>query len=56
MISERFCVLKTSKSLQTLGAEARLSEGQLLIAGKILDKEKSLRYRIGTRRPTVSRT
>jgi hypothetical protein len=55
---ETFSVLEISKSLKTtlaLAAKEHLAEQQCLIAGQTLKKEKSLRYRVGTRRPTVSR-
>jgi hypothetical protein len=39
-----------------LAAEAHLAERQFLIAGQTQNRGKSLRYRVGTRRPTVSRT
>jgi hypothetical protein len=46
-----------SKSLQTtLAAEAHLAEGQFLLKEQTLNIEKSLIYRTGTRRPTVSKT
>jgi hypothetical protein len=45
-----------STSLQTtLAAEAHLAEGQFLLE-QTLNIEKSLMYRTGTRRPTVSKT
>jgi hypothetical protein len=44
-------------SLQTtLAAEAHLAEGQLGLGEQTLNKAKSLMYRAGTRRPTVSKT
>jgi hypothetical protein len=44
-------------SLQTtLAAEAHLAEGQFLLEEQTLNTEKSLIYRTGTRRPTVSKT
>jgi hypothetical protein len=46
----------TSKFLQTLAADAHLAEGQFLLEGQTLNKEKSLIYRAGTRRPTISKT
>jgi hypothetical protein len=46
-----------STSLQTtLDAEAYLPEGQFLLEEQTLNIEKSLIYRTGTRRPTVSKT
>jgi hypothetical protein len=46
-----------SKSLQTtLAAEAHLAEGQFLLEEQTLNIEKSLIYRTGTRKPTVSKT
>jgi hypothetical protein len=46
-----------SMSLQTtLAAEAHLAEGQFLLKEQTLNKEKSLIYRTGIRRPTVSKT
>jgi hypothetical protein len=45
----------TLTSLQTiLAAEAHLTEGQFLPDEQILNTEKSLIYRAGTRKPTVS--
>jgi hypothetical protein len=47
----------TSISLQTtLAAEAHLAEGQYLLEEQTLNKVKSLIYRAGTRRPTISKT
>jgi hypothetical protein len=44
------------QSLQTtLTADAYLAEGQVLIEGPKLNIGKSLRYRVGTRRPTASK-
>jgi hypothetical protein len=40
----------------TLAAEAHLAEGQFLLEEQTLNIEKSLIYRAGTRRPTVSKT
>jgi hypothetical protein len=46
-----------SISLQTtLAAEAHLAEGQYLLEEQTLNKVKSLMYRAGTRRPTISKT
>jgi hypothetical protein len=46
-----------STSLQTtLAAAAHLAEGQYLLEEQILNIEKSLIYRTGTRRTTVSKT
>jgi hypothetical protein len=39
----------------TLAAEAHLAEGQFLLEELTLNKETSLIYRAGIRRPTVSR-
>jgi hypothetical protein len=47
----------TSTSLQTiLAADAHLAEGQFFPEEQTLNKEKSLIYRAGTRRPTISKT
>jgi hypothetical protein len=48
--------MSTTTSLQTLAAEAHLAEGQFLLEEQTLNIEKSLIYRTGTRRPTVSKT
>jgi hypothetical protein len=49
-------VSNMSKSLQTtLAADVHLAEGQLLIEEPKLNIEKCPRYRIVTRRPTVSK-
>jgi hypothetical protein len=46
-----------STSLQTtLAAEAHLAERQFLLDEQTLNREKSLIYRTGTRRPTVPKT
>jgi hypothetical protein len=46
-----------SVSLQTtLAAEAHLAEGQYLLEEQKLNKVKSLMYRAGTHRPTISKT
>jgi hypothetical protein len=39
----------------TLAADAHLAEGQFLHEEQTLNKEKSLIYRAGTRRPTISK-
>jgi hypothetical protein len=39
-----------------LEAEAHLAEGQFLVEEQILNKAKSLIYREGTRRSTISKT
>jgi hypothetical protein len=47
----------TSTSLQTtLAADAHLTEGQYLYEEQTLNNAKSLIYRAGTRRPTISKT
>jgi hypothetical protein len=44
-------------SLQTtLAADAHLAEGQFLHEKQTLNNAKSLIYRAGTRRPTISKT
>jgi hypothetical protein len=49
-------VPNTSTPLQiTLAAEAHLAEGQFLPEEQTLNKAKSMIYRAGTRRPTVSK-
>jgi hypothetical protein len=54
---ETFNILKKSKSLQTiLAAEMHLAEGRDLKLGQTWNRGKSLRCRVGTRRPTVSKT
>jgi hypothetical protein len=40
----------------TLAAEAHLAEGKFLLEEQTLNIEKSLIYRTGTRRTTVSKT
>jgi hypothetical protein len=46
-----------STSLQTtLAADAHLAEGQFLHEEQTLNNAKSLIYRTGTRRPTISET
>jgi hypothetical protein len=46
----------TSASLQTtFAADAHLAEGQLLLEELTLNNAKSLIYRAGTRRPTISK-
>jgi hypothetical protein len=46
----------TSTSLQrTLVADAHLAEGQFLLGEQTLNNAKSLIYRAGTRRPTISK-
>jgi hypothetical protein len=57
MIKKTVLVLNASTSLQTtLTAEThlRVAEGQFLLEEQTLNIEKSLIYRAGTRRPTVS--
>jgi hypothetical protein len=39
----------------TLAADAHLAEGQFLFRGLKLNIEKSLKYRVGTRKPTTSK-
>jgi hypothetical protein len=39
----------------TLAADAHLAEGQFLLEGLQLNIEKSVRYGVGTRRPTASK-
>jgi hypothetical protein len=47
----------TSTSLQTtLAADAHLAEGQVLLEKQRLNNAKSLLYRAGTQRPTISKT
>jgi hypothetical protein len=47
----------TSTSLQaTLAADAHLAEGQFLLEGQTFNIAKSLIYRAGTPRPTLSKT
>jgi hypothetical protein len=47
----------TSTSLQTTSAaDAHLTEGQFLHEEQILNNVKSLIYRAGIRRPTISKT
>jgi hypothetical protein len=54
---ERVLVQNTSASLQTaLAAEAHPAEAQFLLEEQALNIKKSLMYRAGTRRPTVSKT
>jgi hypothetical protein len=46
----------TSTSLQTiLAADAHLAEGQVLLEEQTLNNAKSLIYRGGTPRPTISK-
>jgi hypothetical protein len=53
---ETFSILKNSKSLQTiLAAETHLAVGRDLKLGQTWNRGKSLRCRVGTRRPTVSK-
>jgi hypothetical protein len=40
----------------TVAAEAHLAEGQYLLEEQTLNKAKSLMYRAGTQRPTISKT
>jgi hypothetical protein len=40
----------------TLAADAHVAQGQCLHEGQTLNKAKSLIYRAGTGRPTVSKT
>jgi hypothetical protein len=52
-----FLVPNTSASLQTtLAADAHLAEGQFLDEEQTLNNAKSLIYRAGTRRQTISKT
>jgi hypothetical protein len=52
-----FLAPNTSTSLQTtLAVDAHLAEGQFSHEEQILNNAKSLIYRAGTRRPTVSET
>jgi hypothetical protein len=47
----------TSTSLQTtLTSDAHLAQGQFLLEEQTLNKVKSLIYRAGTRRTTISKT
>jgi hypothetical protein len=56
-VSESVFVPNKSTSLKrTLAADAHLAEGQFLLEEQTLNIEKSLIYRTGTRRPTVSKT
>jgi hypothetical protein len=48
--------LRMSTSLQTLAADAHLAEGQFLHEEQTFNNAKSLIYRAGTRRPTISKT
>jgi hypothetical protein len=57
LLSCTFPAPNTSTSLQTtLAADAHLAEGQFLLEEQTLNKAKSLIYRTGTRRPTISKT
>jgi hypothetical protein len=50
-------VPNTSTFLQTaLAAAAHLAEGQFLVEEQTLNNSKSLIYRAGTWRPTISKT
>jgi hypothetical protein len=40
----------------TLAADAHLAEGQFLLEEETLNNAKSLIYRAGTRRPTISKS
>jgi hypothetical protein len=52
-----FLAPNTSTTLQTtLAADAHLAEGQFLFEEQTLNNAKSLIYRAGTRRPTISKT
>jgi hypothetical protein len=56
-LRRRFLAPNTSTSLQTtLAADAHLAERQFLDEEQILNNAKSLIYRAGTRRPTISKT
>jgi hypothetical protein len=55
-LGRTFLVPNTSTSLQTtLASVAHLAEGQFLDEEQTLNNAKSLIYRAGTRRPTISR-
>jgi hypothetical protein len=57
ILRRTFLAPNTSTSLQTtLAADAQLPEGQFLHEEQTLNKAKSLIYRAGTRRPTISKT
>jgi hypothetical protein len=57
MIKENSFSSNTSASLQaTLAADAHQAEGQFLHEEQTLNNAKSLVYRAGTRRPTISKT
>jgi hypothetical protein len=44
-----------SKYINVPAAEVHLAEGRFFLEEQILNKSKSLMYRAGTRRPTVSK-
>jgi hypothetical protein len=55
-LMRKFPAPNTSASLQTtFAADAHLAEGQFLLAEQTLNIAKSLIYRAGTRRPTISK-
>jgi hypothetical protein len=57
LLRRKFLAPNTSTSLQrTLAADAHVAEGQFLYEEETLNKGKSLIYRAGTRRPTISKT
>jgi hypothetical protein len=56
-LRRKFLAPNTSTSLKpTLAADAHLAEGQSLDEEQTLNNGKSLIYRAGTRRPTISKT
>jgi hypothetical protein len=56
VLRRTFPAPNTSQSLQTtLAADAHLAEEQFLHEKQTLNKAKSLIYRAGTRRPTISK-
>jgi hypothetical protein len=57
LLMRTFPAPNTSTSLQTtLAADTDLAEGQFLLEEQTLNNAKSLIYRAGTRRPTISKT
>jgi hypothetical protein len=57
LLMRTFPALNTSTSLQTtLAADSHLAKGQFLLEEQTLNNAKSLIYRAGTRRPTISKT
>jgi hypothetical protein len=54
---QTFPIPNSSTTLQTtLAADAHLTEGQFLLEEQTLNNAKSVIYRAGTRRPTISKT